>query len=195
MYCLNCVSSPSELNRRADSTVFVSSGAQTRHPTYGNGRAIVAEPSGTLEKFSGRATGIAIALSMVVGGAVAVATTAAAAPAKATGTKIALRHSPHGKVLDGAARKYVYVHVTASGKNVGCNAVCQAIWPMAKTTGKPRAAKGVKAKRLGQTSAHQVTYHGHPLFYYSPSPQNPSIDGAHSFQGNWRLISAKGKLR
>jgi hypothetical protein len=156
---------------------------------------IVAEHGRTVETFSHRVIGIGVALSLAVAGAVAVMPAASGASAKATGTKIGLRHSPNGKVLDGAARKYVYVHVKANGHNAGCSAVCQTIWPHAKTTGKPRAGKGVKARHLGQTSAHQVTYFTRPLFYYSPSPQDPSIDGAQSFGGTWHLISAKGKLR
>jgi predicted lipoprotein with Yx(FWY)xxD motif len=156
---------------------------------------IVADRGRTVETFSARIIGIGVALSLAVGGALAVAPTASGAPTKATGTKIALRHSPHGKVLDGAARKYVYVHVKANGHNAGCSAVCQSIWPMAKTTGKPRAGTGVSARHLRQTSAHQVTYFKRPLFYYNPSPQDPSIDGAQGFGGTWHLISAKGKLR
>jgi hypothetical protein len=155
----------------------------------------VAEHSRQVETFSVRFAGIAVALSLALSGTFALASTASGSPAKATGTKFALRHSPNGKVLDGATRKFVYVHVAANGHNVGCNAVCQTIWPLAKSSSRPRAGKGVKAHRLGRTSAHQVTYYGHPLFYYSPSPQDPSIDGANSFGGTWRLISKKGKLR
>jgi predicted lipoprotein with Yx(FWY)xxD motif len=178
-------------------TVFISSGrarARTIQPmgTAGN---IVAEHDQTVERFSPRIVGIVVALSLAVGGALAVAPAASGAPAKATGTKIALRHSPNGRVLAGAARKYVFVHVKANGHNAGCNTVCRSIWPMAKTSGKPRAGKGVKARRLRQTSGHQVTYFKRPLFYYAPSPQDPSIAGAQSFGGTWHLISAKGKLR
>lgn len=121
--------------------------------------------------------------------------TASAAPTKASGTKITLRHSTVGKVLAGDARKFLYVHVTTSGKDVACTAVCQNIWPTAMTTGKPRAGSGVKAAQLGQTSAHQVTYDGHRLYYYSFSPQSPAGDGAMSFGGTWKLVNAKGGLK
>jgi predicted lipoprotein with Yx(FWY)xxD motif len=155
----------------------------------------VSELGRTVEQISPRVRGFGVVLALVAAGALAASAAASAAPAKASGTKIGLRSSPHGKVLDGAARKYAFVHISATGKNVGCSGVCPTIWPMVKTTGKPRAGNGVKAKRLGQTSTHQVTYHGHPLFYYAPSPQDPSIDGAHGFGGTWKLINAKGKLR
>jgi predicted lipoprotein with Yx(FWY)xxD motif len=100
-----------------------------------------------------------------------------------------------GKVLAGDARQFIYVHVTSSGKDVSCTAVCEGIWPMAMTTGKPRAGSGVKAAKLGQTSAHQVTYDGHRLYYYSFSPQSPAGDGAMSFGGTWKLVTAKGALK
>jgi predicted lipoprotein with Yx(FWY)xxD motif len=122
-------------------------------------------------------------------------TAAAAAPAASKGTKIGLRSSPNGKVLDGMSRQYVYVHVNSSGADVGCTGACQSIWPPVTTHGKPRAGHGVKASKLGQTASHQVTYHGHVLWYYAPSPQDPSIDGASSFNGTWLLINAKGKTK
>jgi predicted lipoprotein with Yx(FWY)xxD motif len=123
----------------------------------------------------------------------ALVSTAAAAPAKSGGTTIALRAAPsHGKVLDGTG-KYVFVHVTAAGKNVPCTGLCQSVWPLVKTTGKPQAGAGVDSSALGQTNQHQVTYHGHPLYYYALSKAS-TVDDASSFGGKWRLVKASGKL-
>ena len=135
-----------------------------------------------------------LSLALLVAGA-DLAWTASAGPAKPAGTKITLRHSAMGKVLAGQARKFVYVHVTSTGKDVTCTTVCQDVWPMVTTSGKPQAGSGVKAAKLSQTRAHQVTYHGHRLYYYAFSPQSTSGDGAMSFGGTWMLIDAKGTLK
>jgi predicted lipoprotein with Yx(FWY)xxD motif len=138
------------------------------------------------------AAGFAFAIA---GTTAATAVTAAtAAPMKATGTKMTLHHASQGKVLVGAGKKFVYVHVDAAGKDVGCSAVCQQIWPVVTTHGKPRAGHGVKKSKLGAKGG-QVTYAGHLLWYYSPQPKDSSVDGANSFGGDWRLINAKGKFR
>jgi predicted lipoprotein with Yx(FWY)xxD motif len=139
------------------------------------------------------AAAMTVSLGLVLAGT-DLAWTASAAPAAATGTKIGLRHSSHGKVLDGASRKFVYVHLTAAGKDAACNPLCQGVWPHVSTTGKPRAGHGVKAAKLGERSG-QVTYRGHRLYYYAFSPQTTAGDGAKSFGGTWLLINAKGKTK
>lgn len=138
------------------------------------------------------ATAISVGL---IGAGADLSWTASAAPAKATGTTITLRHSPAGRVLAGRARMFIYVHVSANGKDVSCTVVCRNIWPVVKTSGKPRPGKGIKAAKLGQTGSHQVTYRGHRLYYYSFSPQTIAGDGATSFGGTWKLITAKGGLK
>jgi hypothetical protein len=89
----------------------------------------------------------------------------------------------------------VYVHKAANGTDAPCTALCLSIWPKATSAGKPRAGTGVKAGKLGRTAGHQVTYAGHRLYYFMVSPTSPSGDGAVSFGGTWKLITAKGKLR
>jgi predicted lipoprotein with Yx(FWY)xxD motif len=136
---------------------------------------------------------VVLSAAAVFAAVVPVAAAGVSVPARSAGTTVALRHAPsHGKVLDAAGR-YVFVHVTAAGKNVSCSAVCKSIWPAVKTTGKPRAGAGVKAAALGQTSKHQVTYRGHPLYYYTFSKRS-TVDGASSFGGHWRLLKASGAL-
>jgi predicted lipoprotein with Yx(FWY)xxD motif len=142
--------------------------------------------------FALRHAGLAAA-AVAISAMVAATSSATAAPGKASGTKITLRKSPQGKVLVGAGRKFVYVHVNGK-QDVGCAGICRTIWPVATTSGKPRAGHGVKQSKLGRKGG-QVTYHGHRLWYYSPNPQHPSGDGANSFGGDWLLITPKGKFR
>jgi predicted lipoprotein with Yx(FWY)xxD motif len=126
------------------------------------------------------------------------ATTATAVvhrPAAASGTMVKLGKTSHGKVLVGPAGRTLY-DLTADGKNVSnCHSLCKAAWPPLMTTGKPRAGAGVTAAKLGQTSSHQVTYAGRPLYYYAgdSKPGQASGENVHSFGGAWYLVNAKGK--
>ncbi len=52
---------------------------------------------------------------------------------------------------------------------------CAKYWPAVLTKSKPTAGSGVKASDLG-TIAHsggerQVTYNGHPLYYFAEDPR------------------------
>jgi predicted lipoprotein with Yx(FWY)xxD motif len=123
-----------------------------------------------------------------------VATAATHRAASGSGTLVKLRKTSYGKVLVGPNGHSLYV-LTADKRNTStCNSACRAFWPPLKTKGKPRAGTGVNATKLGQTSNHQVTYYGHPLYYYAndSSAGQTAGEGVHSFGGYWWLITAKG---
>jgi predicted lipoprotein with Yx(FWY)xxD motif len=76
---------------------------------------------------------------------------------------------------------------------------CTGTWPVFKTSGRPRAGKGVRGSLLGTiTLAHgvkQVTYAGHPLYGYvgDSAPAQTDYVGTPEFGGTWYAISAAGK--
>jgi predicted lipoprotein with Yx(FWY)xxD motif len=114
--------------------------------------------------------------------------------AAGSGALIKLRKTSYGKVLVGPNGHTLYV-LTADRKNVSkCNSLCRSFWPPLKTHGKPRAGTGINATKLGQTSSHQVTYYGKPLYYYANdnSAGQTAGEGVHSFGGYWYVINAKG---
>ncbi|MGN6474879.1 MAG: COG4315 family predicted lipoprotein [Mycobacteriales bacterium] len=123
-----------------------------------------------------------------------VATALAQRPAAGSGTVVKLRKTSYGKVLVGPNGKSLYV-LTADRRNTSkCNALCRSAWPPLRTTGKPRAGTGINAAKLGQTSSHQVTYYGHPLYYYGGDSNagQTSGEGVHSFGGYWWLLTRRG---
>lgn len=139
-----------------------------------------------------------VAAAMVAGVLTAGASGAGAATphrvAAASGTQVKLGSTSHGRVLVGPAGRTLY-DLTADGKNIShCNALCRSFWPPLMTSGKPRAGAGIVASKLGQTSAHQVTYNGRPLYYYlgDSKPGQTSGENVHSFGGAWYLVNAKG---
>ncbi len=114
--------------------------------------------------------------------------------AGSTGTVIAARQSPYGKILTVASGQFagysVYLfnrdepgHV-ACGTSVvvalkvsctGAETDHTADWPAVVTTGKPVAGAGVNHRLLGSIyrkdlHARQVTYAGHPLYLFDMGP-------------------------
>jgi predicted lipoprotein with Yx(FWY)xxD motif len=76
-----------------------------------------------------------------------------------------------GMALFGPSGKVLYVFGADRGSISHCYGVCAAAWPPLLSQGAPLAGTGVEAKLLGTTTrtggSLQVTYDGHPLYYYS----------------------------
>jgi predicted lipoprotein with Yx(FWY)xxD motif len=104
-----------------------------------------------------------IVLTFVVSGVAYAAT-------RATGTKVTLHLTSHGKVLATSKGRTLYLDI-ADGKNKStCTGSCASIWPPLMTKGKPVAGPGVKKALLGtlkRGAKLQVSYHGHPLYTFT----------------------------
>ena len=75
---------------------------------------------------------------------------------------------------------------------------CAKAWPPVLTKGKPRAGDGAKQRLLGRTERRngrrQVTYDGHPLYYYvDDSPGNILCHDVDEFGGLWLVVEPNGK--
>jgi predicted lipoprotein with Yx(FWY)xxD motif len=78
-----------------------------------------------------------------------------------------------------------------------CYGDCAAAWPPMITRGKPVAGEGINAKLLGTTrrddGRRQVTYGGHPLYYYvHDSPGTILCQDVFEFGGLWLLVNGRG---
>ncbi len=122
--------------------------------------------------------------------------------APATGTAITLRSVGNlGQILVGANGKTVYVFLADRGTTSTCNGSCAQNWPPVTTTGTPRAMGGVSQALLGTTrrasGSMQVTYHGHPLYYFiaDSGPGMANGEGLNAFGALWEVITAAGMSR
>jgi predicted lipoprotein with Yx(FWY)xxD motif len=137
-------------------------------------------------------------------GAAAVAATgllgvAAAAPSHpnlpaAHGVKVSLRHTAHGRVLVGPNGHSLYIFTSDSRNHSHCKGACRAEWPPLMSKHAPRAGTGVKAAKLGRTRRGQVTYYGHPLYYFFRDDRAGQTRGEDLFRfnGYWYLINRRG---
>jgi predicted lipoprotein with Yx(FWY)xxD motif len=76
-----------------------------------------------------------------------------------------------GKVLTNAKGRYLYLFSKDTKGKSHCHATCLTEWPRVTSTHKPRAGTGVKGKHLGRITHNQVTYFGHPLYYFVGDPR------------------------
>ena len=111
-------------------------------------------------------------------------------------------------VVDSAGRTlYIFTEDT-NGRDTACTpqgpwgAECPAIWPPLTSADVPGAGSGIKASLLGlykrRDGKRQVTYNGHPLYYFHGDPNTPPGDKqpgdarGQGFASEWYVLSPKG---
>jgi predicted lipoprotein with Yx(FWY)xxD motif len=81
-----------------------------------------------------------------------------------------------------------------------CNGACAAVWPPLETSTAPNAGAGIQSAALGTMKRDdgdmQVTYHGHPLYYYAADASTPGKtkgEDVEQFGSSWYLVSGRGE--
>lgn len=139
-------------------------------------------------------------LSILALCAAAIAAVTASAPEAIAGggKKVKAVSSDYGKVIADGRGEALYLFGRDRGGRSRCYGACARAWPPVVTKGRPRAGKGVKARLLGTTRRGngklQVTYAGHPLYYYvSDSPGRILCQNVDEFGGVWLVVKPSGK--
>jgi predicted lipoprotein with Yx(FWY)xxD motif len=130
----------------------------------------------------------------------AVAAMPADAMAAKKGKRIKADGSRYGDVLfDGRGRAiYLFTKDEGEGKS-RCYGQCARAWPPVITRGKPRSGAGVDSDKLGTTKRRsgkrQVTYNGHPLYYYisDTKPGEITCQDVDEFGGIWFVVAPSGR--
>ena len=135
---------------------------------------------------------------LVVVAALATACTGTA-PA-ASGTGVIAGKSQFGQMLFNSKRQAIYMFQSDTRNHSNCYGDCAAAWPPVLTSGKPRALRGVEKSLLGTTrrddGKRQVTYNGHPLYYYAhEGPGQVLCHNVVSYGGYWWVLGPNGKRR
>jgi predicted lipoprotein with Yx(FWY)xxD motif len=122
--------------------------------------------------------------------------TARTAPAKLA---LTTESSKLGTLLTDGAKRTVYLFEKDARGRSACAGACASIWPPLTVGGsKPVAGNGVSAQLLGTTTrpggGRQVTYAGHPLYYYAADqhPGDTSGQGLDQFGAEWYVLAPKG---
>ncbi len=132
------------------------------------------------------------------GGSTASSSSATVTPAAAKGVLIGTASGPDGTYLTGAGGRALYLWVADSKGMSSCSGACAKAWPPLTTKGKPIAGNGVQSSDLGtikrSDGSTQVTYKGHPLYYFIEDKAKGSIkgQGSDAFGADWWLVSPSG---
>jgi len=129
--------------------------------------------------------------------AAAVEPAAAEPPRARRGPLVKLRNSEYGRVLFSGKDQAVYLFTKDDPRRSRCYGACAEAWPPFYAKGGPRAGRGVKQSLLGTTKRRdgrrQITYRGHPLYFYDEPPRQILCQNVVEFGGTWLVVNPKGQ--
>jgi predicted lipoprotein with Yx(FWY)xxD motif len=121
-----------------------------------------------------------------------------AAPSNSAATVKTATGAPGTFLVDAKGRS-LYLWVADKGAKSTCSGSCAQAWPPLTTSGKPQAGTGAKTSLLGTTKRSdgtlEVTYAGHPLYYFAgdATPGQTSGQGSEGFGAYWWVVAPNGK--
>jgi predicted lipoprotein with Yx(FWY)xxD motif len=102
------------------------------------------------------------------------------------------------KALVGGGGRTLYLFEGDKNGKPSCMGSCAMTWPPYLAPAAPQAGSGVNRALLGTVrrsdGTTQVTYNGHPLYYFQ-GDMNPGSDhgqGVKAFGADWYVVSATG---
>jgi predicted lipoprotein with Yx(FWY)xxD motif len=148
------------------------------------------------------APAVAAALIVVAvagcGGSSNAGATPSTTTSKAKAASVDVRDTGLGKILVDAHGRTLYLFEKDSGPKSTCFGACAAAWPPFRTSGRPRAGSGAKASLIRTTARSdgraEVTYNGHPLYYYAGDQKAGDTNGQdlNQFGAGWYVLSPAG---
>jgi predicted lipoprotein with Yx(FWY)xxD motif len=127
------------------------------------------------------------------------AMTAESPPAgTATGVTVTTAGSDVGQVLFDGTGQAIYLFAKETTAVPDCYGDCAVAWPPVLAEGSPVAGAGTMTDLLGTTprtdGSTQVTYAGHPLYYYAHEGKNVvTCHNVNEFGGLWLAVTPTGE--
>jgi predicted lipoprotein with Yx(FWY)xxD motif len=124
----------------------------------------------------------------------------AAMSARRSGTLVKVVDSEYGRVLADGKGEAFYLFDKEDAARSECYGACASAWPPVLARGTPRAGTGAGDGLLGTTTRRdgkrQVTYAGHPLYYYvQDSPGTILCHDVVEYGGRWLVVAPSGAAR
>jgi predicted lipoprotein with Yx(FWY)xxD motif len=157
---------------------------------------------------AGSAFGVALLVAACSTGSSGTAAAGSSSPAGASSssaaaggsgsTVITTVSSSAGTFLATSSGHAVYLWSKDGNGMSACTGACTGAWPPVTTTGQVTASGGAKSSDLGTITrsdgTKQVTYDGHPLYFFSgdSGPGMASGQGNDGFGAKWWLVSPSG---
>lgn len=114
----------------------------------------------------------------------------------AQGTVTVADHETHGSYLADGEGRSLYLFTQDEEGSSACTGDCAEAWPPFTVADGATAGDGVAQSLLGaierQDGSRQVTYNGHPLYYFAQDTEDVPVAG-HGVGGVWFLVSPYGE--
>jgi predicted lipoprotein with Yx(FWY)xxD motif len=123
---------------------------------------------------------------------------AAASKARPT-TTVRVMRTRYGRILVDGSGRALYLFTRERGSAARCYGACAEAWPVFYARGKVRAGSGADGELIGTTrrrdGRRQVTYDGHPLYYYvtDRKPGQVTCQNVAEFGGTWLVVAPSGR--
>jgi predicted lipoprotein with Yx(FWY)xxD motif len=112
---------------------------------------------------------------------------------------VSTKQGKYGTILAGGPKRLtVYLFEADKGSTSSCAGECAKDWPPVTTSGPPRAGGSAVAADLGTTTRSdgttQVTYKGHPLYYFEQDADSGDAygQGSKAFGAEWYVLAPSG---
>ncbi len=139
------------------------------------------------------------AIAIVVAAALA-GITAGSDQAALPRPSVVVKTSSYGRILFDGRGFVLYGFTRDRPGRSRCTAACAKAWPPYVVKSRPRAGRGVAGAHLGTIRRRdgrlQVTYFGHPLYYYvgDRRPGQILCQNVTEYGGIWRVVRPSGRL-
>ena len=113
------------------------------------------------------------------------------------GASIVAATSRYGSILFDGTGQAIYLFDVETSSTPSCYDACASAWPPVLTDAEPVAGAGVQAGLLGTTrrtdGSVQVTYRGHPLYFYAHEAKHEvKCHDVFMNGGNWYVVRPDG---
>jgi predicted lipoprotein with Yx(FWY)xxD motif len=114
------------------------------------------------------------------------------------GREVKVARSEYGRMLFDTTGQAIYLFDKERNGVPECYGACAQAWPPVLTKGRPHGVGAVRARLLGTTERRdgslQVTYQGHPLYYYAHEGKNEVLcHNVTEFGGLWLVVTPSGE--
>jgi predicted lipoprotein with Yx(FWY)xxD motif len=119
-------------------------------------------------------------------------------PSTAMGATVKVRDTRYGPILVDGRGHALYLFNRERTTQSRCYGACARAWPPFTTRQTPKAGRGSRRGLLGTTrrrgGAKQVTYNGHPLYFYvdDRKPGQVLCHDVFEFGGRWLVLTRRG---
>lgn len=162
--------------------------------------------AGTRRRWAALAVGLALLVSGCSssgksgGGSnpASVSSTGGGTAAGAAGVVVRTHSGPMGTFLTDGSGKALYMFASDTATKSSCSGPCATYWPPLTATGAVKASGQVSAGKLGTITradgSKQVSYAGHPLYYFKldTAPGDTNGQGSSNFGAKCWLLAPSG---